>query len=105
MLVDDTMKTRAVVLNGNLYLTYNSIVDRNEEDPAGQYAWLEQTLQQARENQEQVGIYSARCNLDGQKVRPIINYIGVFAKSISPVSIRERTRADFLRCQSYLLVI
>ncbi len=44
---------RAVVLNTNLYLTGNRATEE-EQDPAGQYAWFENTMGTARTNNEKV---------------------------------------------------
>ncbi|XP_019646351.1 PREDICTED: acid sphingomyelinase-like phosphodiesterase 3b [Branchiostoma belcheri] len=46
---------RVIGLNTNLWYGRNQVTE-GEDDPAGQFAWLEETLQQARQNVERVYI-------------------------------------------------
>jgi len=46
-------KVRAVIINTNLYYK-NNLVTKDDEDPAGQFVWLNRTLSYARTNREKV---------------------------------------------------
>ena len=46
-------KLRAVIVNTNLYYRNNKVTE-GQDDPAGQYAWLDETLSNAMSNGEKV---------------------------------------------------
>lgn len=50
---------RVVVLNTNLYYDQNSLTE-NIKDPADQFSWAENVLEDAAKNNEKVNIYIQR---------------------------------------------
>lgn len=58
MMLSDDPRVRAVVANTNLYNTRNDATN-GEEDPGDQFKWLEELLEQAKDDNEKV-VYSYR---------------------------------------------
>ena len=48
-----TPNMRLIAINSNLYNSQNDLTG-SDEDPGGQFAWMEQQLTEARGNQEKV---------------------------------------------------
>ena len=68
---------RIVVLNTNLYLTYNKATDQADEDPAGQYQWFDNVMKQARVNGEKV-----LCNLEESDLLNILIIILIIIRTV-----------------------